>query len=121
MFSTIICQLSRDLKKVKGVEQVLSIPDAIILNKNIVQKNWNPAQFFRDLFNPRHHWTARRKTFENLLFYRGLLYNPETHAYLMAISVNKQIMNSAGRTAVVSNIVNAGNAFGKAHQIANAL
>ena len=28
-------QLSRNLKKVKGVEQVLSIPDAIILNKNI--------------------------------------------------------------------------------------
>src|SRR5580765_1315648 len=26
--------LSRNLKKVKGVEQVLSIPDAIILNKN---------------------------------------------------------------------------------------
>ena len=27
-------QLSRNLKKVKGVEQVLSIPDAIILIKN---------------------------------------------------------------------------------------
>ncbi|HEY8733004.1 MAG TPA: MMPL family transporter, partial [Puia sp.] len=51
------------------------------------------------------------------LFYRGLLYNPETHAYLMAITVNKQIMNSARRTDVVSNIVKLGDLFGNTHHV----
>ncbi len=110
-------QLSRNLKKVKGVEQVLSIPDAIILIKNEATEKLLSRSVFPGPFDSQTSLDSARKTFENLLFYRGLLYNPATHTYLTAISVNKQIMNSAGRTAVVSNIVKAGNAFGKTHQI----
>src|SRR6185295_2567995 len=36
---------------------------------------------------------------------------------LTAISMNKEIMNSAGRTAVVNNIIKSGNNFGNAHHI----
>ncbi len=110
-------KLSRNLKKVNGVEQVLSIPDAIILVKNSNTEKLEPKPIFPAPFASQPELDSARKTFENLIFYRGLLYNPETHAYLMAISVNKQIMNSAGRTAVVSNIVNYGDEFGKIHQL----
>src|SRR6267378_1382967 len=37
-------QLSRNLKTAKGVEQVLSIPDAIILNKDTITEKLNPSQ-----------------------------------------------------------------------------
>jgi uncharacterized protein len=110
-------QLSHNLKKVHGVEQVLSIPEAIILNKNIATEKLEPAYIFSGPFDSQAKVDSARKTFDNLLFYRGLLYNPATHAYLMAVTVNKQIMNSAGRTAVVSNIVNEGESFGRAHGI----
>jgi predicted RND superfamily exporter protein len=110
-------QLSGNLKKVKGVEQVLSIPDAVILNKNIVTEKLEARPVFPGPFESQVTLDSTRKVFENLLFYRGLLYNPATHTYLMAVSVNKQIMNSAGRTVVVDNIVNFGNAFGNAHQL----
>jgi uncharacterized protein len=109
--------LSRNLKKVKGVEQVLSIPDAIVLHKNILTEKLTASQIFPGPFNSQADLDTARKIFENLLFYRSILYNPATHAYLMAISVNKQIMNSAGRTAVVSNIIKLGNDFGNAHQL----
>jgi hypothetical protein len=49
--------------------------------------------------------------FNTLLFYRGLLYNPDTHAYLMAIYVNKDVFNSPKRTAVVNEITKLANAF----------
>src|SRR5713226_3241227 len=91
-------QLSRDLKKAKGVEQVLSIPDAIILNKNTITEKLNPSPVFAGAFDSQARLDSARKTFQNLRFYRGLLYNPDTHAYMIAISVNKQIMNSARRT-----------------------
>ena len=109
--------LSRNLKKVHGVEQVLSIPDAIILNKNILTEKLEPSPIFSGPFDSQAKLDSVRKTFDNLLFYRGLLYNPAAHAYLMAVTVNKQVMNSAGRTAVVNNIVNDGDSFGKAHNI----
>jgi uncharacterized protein len=110
-------QLNRNLKKINGVEQVLSIPDAIILNKNTSTEKLEAWSIFPGLFDSQAKLDSARKTFENLLFYRGLLYNPNSDAYLTAISVNKQIMNSAGRTAVVSNILKLGNKFGKTHQI----
>jgi uncharacterized protein len=110
-------RLSKSLKSVKGVEQVLSIPDAIILHKNILTEKLNASPIFQGPYNSQADVDTARKIFENLLFYRGILYNPATQAYLMAITVNKEIMNSAGRTAVVSNIVKLGNDFGKAHQL----
>jgi predicted RND superfamily exporter protein len=109
--------LSRNLKKVKGVEQVLSIPDAIILNKNTVTEKLITRPIFQGPYGNQQRLDTARKTFENLLFYRRLLYNSATHAYLMAITVNKQIMNSGARTGVVKNIVQFGDEFGKAHQL----
>jgi uncharacterized protein len=110
-------QLSRNLKKVKGVEQVLSIPDAVILNKNEVTEKLEARPIFTGPYASQNLLDSARKTFENLIFYRGLLYNPNSHAYLMAVTVNRQIMNSAGRTAVVGSIVHDGNVFGEVHQI----
>ena len=110
-------QLSRNEKKVNGVEQVLSIPDAIMLNKNLLTEKLEARPIFPGPFDSQPLLDSARKIFENLIFYRGLLYNASTHSYLMAINVNKQIMNSAGRNAVVGNIVKFGEAFGKAHQI----
>ncbi|HEY4935194.1 MAG TPA: MMPL family transporter, partial [Puia sp.] len=110
-------RLSRNLKSVKGVEQVLSIPDAIILNKETAPEKLVARPLFPGTYESQTKLDSARKTFENLLFYRGLLYNPNTHAYLTAISVNKQIMNSAGRTAVVSNIIKLGDEFGKTHHL----
>jgi predicted RND superfamily exporter protein len=110
-------QLTKDLKKIKGVEQILSIPDAITLIKNTVTEKLEPRPVFPGPFNSQANLDSARKNFENLLFYRGLLYNPETHAYLMAITVNKQIMNSARRTDVVSNIVKLGDLFGNTHHV----
>ncbi len=109
--------LSKKLKKVHGVEQVLSIPDAIILNKNMETEKLMASPIFTGPYDTQSRLDSAEKSFHRLLFYRGLLYNPATHAYLMAVTVNKQIMNSAGRTAVVNNIVEAGNRFGQAHQI----
>jgi uncharacterized protein len=110
-------QMSRILKKIKGVEQVLSIPDAVMLIKNEATEKLDARPVFPGPYEIQAGLDSARKTFENLLFYRGLLYNPETHAYLAAISVNKQILNSAERTVVVSEIVKSGDAFGKAHQL----
>jgi uncharacterized protein len=111
--------LSRNLKSVKGVEQVLSVPDAIILKKNIDTEKLklDPIPIFAGPFDSQASLDSAKRIFENLLLYRNLFYNPSSHAYLMAISVNKQIMNSSARTAVVSNILKLGDAFGKSHQI----
>src|SRR5258705_6216079 len=110
-------QLSRDLKQIKGVEQVLSIPEAIILKKDTLTEKLVPYPIFPGTFESQAMLDSARITFENLLFYRGLLYNPDTHAYLMALSVNKQILNSAARISLIGGIVSRSNAFGTRNKL----
>jgi len=103
------------IEKVHGVENVLSVPGAITLVKdtvseklNVVKLAGNPAYANMDSF---------KAAFYGLVFYKGLLYNPATHAYLMAISINKQILNSKSRTQVVNDIVSPADSFGKKYNI----
>jgi uncharacterized protein len=110
-------QLSRNLKKAKGVEQVLSIPDAIILIKNPATEKLIPHPIFGPFFERQSALDSAKKTFDSQILYRGLLYNPDTRAYLMAVTVNKQIMNSAARGGVVKDIVQQGEDFGRAHHL----
>jgi predicted RND superfamily exporter protein len=110
-------QLSKNLKKVKGVEQVLSIPDAILLVKNPLTEKLIPRPIFQAPYESQPALDSAHRTFENLPFYRGLLYNPSTRSYLMAVTVNKEIMNSAARSGVVKAIVQAGDDFGRAHKL----
>ena len=42
--------------------------------------------------------------FESLPFYQGLLYNPETNAYLMGLRINKDLLNSKKREKVIQEI-----------------
>ncbi len=110
-------RLSRDLKKIRGVEQVLSIPDAIILIKSDSSQKLTSKALFPSPFESQEKLDKARNAFKNQLFYRNLLYNPSTNAYLAAIHVNKDLMNTSARTEVVGHIVQLGNAFGAAHAV----
>lgn len=91
------------LEVIEGIENVISIPGAVNLVKDtttnklkaglIVEKG---AHLAVDSF---------RQIFENLPFYRGFLYNPETNTYLLGLRINKDILNSKNREALVQNIV----------------
>ena len=62
-------RLNKDLKKIKGVEQVLSIPDAILLVKNDSAK-LNPQPIFPSVFATQEKLDSAKAAFENQLFYR---------------------------------------------------
>ena len=53
----------------------------------------------------------------NLKFYNGLLYNDSTHAYLLGVSIDKNVMNSKRRNAVVKMVVDAAEEFGKSNSL----
>lgn len=107
--------LVRRLEKVKAVENVLSVPGAINLVKDTSSGQLRvvrllPAQ-------GRVNADSVRSAFYNLPFYKGFLYNPETNAWLMALRIDKQVLNSKGRTAVVEEILGYSEEFSKKHQV----
>lgn len=109
--------LQTALKRAEGVVDILSVPGAVTLVKNDSSEQLKTVRLFPagDLSQAAIDSGARR--FSQLPFYRGILYNPATHAYLMGLTIDKQIMASPARTRVVNNIVQQAEAFGQKHQL----
>ncbi|WP_143309803.1 efflux RND transporter permease subunit [Chitinophaga vietnamensis] len=108
-------QLNKDIKNIKAVENILSVPLAINLVKNDSTKKLEANLLFRGDLSQQSVIDSLKNTFNSLLFYKGLLYNAETHAYLMAIYVNRDVFNSPKRTAVVDSIYKLARAFEQKH------
>ncbi|NLR64633.1 MMPL family transporter [Chitinophaga varians] len=108
-------QLNHDLKKISAVENILSVPLAINLVKNDSTQKLEAGLLFKDSSYTQAQIDSLAGVFRTLLFYRGLLYNPDTKAYMMAIYVNKDVFNSPKRTAVVAEINKLAQAFQDKH------
>ncbi len=112
-FFNAVGELHQKLKNIPGVIEVLSIPEAVNLVKDTANQRLQPVKIFSYPFTSQLVLDSARSVFENLPFYRGLLYNPEAHSYLMGISVNKDIINSKNRTGLINDIMHEVEAFKK--------
>ena len=97
-------ELHRQLKKVADVEDVLSVPSAVSLRRDSVAQKLVAQKIFADSITTAEALDSSAKIFFNLPFYRSLLYNPETKAWLMGIRINKDSLNSPKRTRIVAEI-----------------
>lgn len=111
-------EFHQQLRKIKYVEDVLSIPSAVDLVKDSLTQKLNAQKIFDDSIQTQGDLDNAANKFFNLPFYRGLLYNPELKAYLAGVRINKEVLNSAARTAVVENIANAAKQFEQKTKIA---
>ncbi|HEY1164161.1 MAG TPA: efflux RND transporter permease subunit [Chitinophaga sp.] len=109
-------KLNKDIKAVPAVENILSVPLAVNLVKNDSTKKLQVVQLFPDQPLQQAALDSLSATFRSLPFYYGLLHNGSSNAYLMAIRINKDVMNSAKRIGVVKSITDLADAFGKKHQ-----
>ena len=103
--------LNEQLRKVSDVEDVLCVPSAIKLEMDSATEKLTAVKIFGDSITTQDQLTAAKNSFYNLPFYKSLLYNPETHAYLMAVRINKDTLNSPKRSKIVKDITAAANAF----------
>ncbi len=97
-------ETENSVKKVPGVTGVLSIPSSA----NLVKADSSDQLKFEKIFHPPYaaqdSLQTDKSTFLNLPFYRGLLYNANTHATLMAVRLNSDSANSKARTRLINNI-----------------
>ena len=105
--------LCNDLKKVDKVEGVLSVAGAIDLVKNdSTEKLQVVPVFSSSTALTQEELDSSVNVFYSLPFYKGLLYNPDTKAYLIAVKINKDVLGSKGREKVIAAIEDLTYAFG---------
>lgn len=105
--------LAKRVSKIKYVENVLSIPGAITLVKDTLTERLKVAPIAGN--PPFANVDSIKQTFLNLPFYKGFLYNGATNSYMMAVRIDKNVLNSKDRAAVIDSIVLFGDEFGKSH------
>ena len=106
--------LCNDLKKVDKVEAVLSVAGAVDLVKNDSTEKLQVVPVFAS--SPplsQEQLDSAVNVFYSLPFYKGLLYNPEAKAYLIAVKINKDVLGTKGREKVIAAIEDLAYSFGE--------
>ncbi len=70
--------LQDDLKKITGVEDIISVVSAVDLVKDSSSEKLKALPIFRDTVLSQAEIDSAKNVFFNLPFYKTLLYNPET-------------------------------------------
>lgn len=104
-------ELVHTLQGLPAVEEVLNVPQALNLVKDTVAGRLQALPVFTLPVQTQSELDSAVALFHRLPFYRGLLYNPESHTYLMGIRINRDVLNSKKRNGVVDAIVKAGETF----------
>lgn len=97
-------RLSNDLLQIDGVENLFSITNAYDLNKNREERKFEVVSVFPDSISSQKELDNCVLRLDQLPFYKELIYNNETNAYVLAISVDKDKMNSKEREGLVADI-----------------
>jgi predicted RND superfamily exporter protein len=109
--------LQRDLKKIKGVDDIISVPTAANLVKIPETEKLKADTIFPDRSLSQAEIDSGAAIFLKLPFYQHLLYNPDTHAWLMGVRINKDLMASKARIGIVNNISKMADEFGTANNL----
>jgi uncharacterized protein len=110
-------ELCDELSQVEGVEDLLSVSNAYNLIKNTEERRFEIEELFHDTISSQEEMDRRVNTFRSLPFYRKLVYNPDSHAYLLAITVNKDKMLSKERENMVKSIQRIARNFEKEQRV----
>lgn len=97
-------ELHKNLKKVGGVNDILSVPEAVNLSVSDTTDKLIVSKIFRTPVVNQAVLDSEAVVFKSIMFYRGMLFNNNTNAYLMGVNLNKDSVNSKARTALINNI-----------------
>ncbi|QKG81155.1 MMPL family transporter [Tenuifilum thalassicum] len=95
--------LEKNLKNKDGVENIFSITDIITLAKDTLTKKFVAQKLFASSNLPESDSLSR--LVNSLPFYEGLLYNSETHTYLMLITLNRELITKVNRIRIINGIL----------------
>lgn len=110
-------QLGEDIEAIEGIENILSVAEAVEVIKDDSTRRAKVVPLLDGPLPSDSAAEAYEDHFQSLPFYEGFLYNSETHATFMAITFNRQMLDSKARLGIVDSIVAVADAFGESHNV----
>lgn len=101
------------VKKVNGVEDIISVNGAVTLKRNDSTGKLDAIKIFPTRVQNQGELDSLKEQFYTLPFYKGLLYNPTSQAFLIGLRINKDILASKAREKTVGEIEAIANQYAK--------
>ncbi len=109
-------KLTQQIKKTEGIEDVMSVANLYDIQKNDSLHSFDFHQLLMKPVETQEELDSLAKRIRQLTFYKGILFNPETHSYAMMITFDSKDVNSKKRIEIVNGIKEKADAFGLKHQ-----
>lgn len=110
-------RLTDSVKGIQGIKGVMSVTSLYKISKDDSLEKFDFKPLLTHSFNNQQEVDSFKKEVFNLPFYKGLIYNKETGANLMAITFNKNELNSKRRLTIVDDIKRVAEAFAQKHHV----
>ena len=104
-------ELHQQIKQIPAVTEVLSVPFAYEIQKDSIETKFNIHPVFSAPYQSDSLLLADAQKFESLPFYKNLLYNKDSNAYIMAVSFIPDSINTGARTRIIRLLEEKLNAF----------
>lgn len=98
-------RLSERLKEVEGIDNVMSLSDIYGLRRNKEEKSFEPYEVFQEI-------PQDQKTLDSLLsicfqlpFYEGFIYTKDHSSTLMALTIDRKLLDSKDRGVLMNDIL----------------
>ena len=98
-------QLSQDILKVKGVNEVVSLPNMKRLVRDTAEKKFNLDPVFKSKPASKRELDSLLRIAKETKFYEGLIWNEKTNALLIAVTIERSVLNSSKRVEFVNGIL----------------
>ena len=109
--------LSASIKKMEGIEEVVSVGRLFLPVRNDSLQRLDFVALVSKKPATQGQVDSLKRSIENLPFYQGLIYDKESGATLMAITFDKNKLNTKNRIGIVDTIQQRMEAFGQKHQV----
>src|SRR5574343_369923 len=110
-------QLGNDIDSIEGISNVLSVAHAFELTKDTTNKIFKLKKVFNGKVETQVQGDRIKEKIIALPFYKSLLYNVDPNSTLMAVSYDKNTLNTRRRTPVTNEILELVEKFEAKHNI----
>lgn len=110
-------KIGDEIKQIEGIEEVVSLGHLFNLERNDSLKKFNFNPLIKHAPTSQTELDSIHSLFKTLPFYNGLIYNPESHASVMAVTFDPEVLNSANRNLVIDKIISITQRFGEKHNV----
>jgi len=104
-------KFSNDIRKIEGVDEVVSLPLLRIILKDTVEKKFYLSPLFPDDIRTQQQLDSLLAIARDQKFYMGQLVNVDNGATLILAPMNKEYANSVKRLDVTNSLIQTGTAF----------